>query len=220
MKDLYFFRLSNGAEGFWATPTSGFGHICDEQPLPYFKYKRKDISPRLGGEEDNYEYTKKIIPLPYGKLKKPWPIKQRIFNINRKRTNIYWRNFFKSNCSRDRLFLFYSQLNFIKIKNSFLGESPLLNFERKFILKKNNLRVLDTIKFKHNLSFDYLLVNPLIKQDFDYSNILKIKTSLKPNKIISFKSSTGPAIYSSHQINNCNFSKGDELNTNIYYEFL
>ena len=66
-------------EGFWAVPTSGYGHICDEQPLPYLRKNNSDLSPRMGGEEGKNNYTEQIIPLPYGKLLKDWPIRQRFF---------------------------------------------------------------------------------------------------------------------------------------------
>ena len=220
MKDICFFRLSNKVEGFWANPTSGFGNICDEQPLPYFKLKNYDISPRLGGEVGKNLYNEKIIPLPYGKLKNSWPIKQRFFNLRRKKTNLYWKRIFESNCPSNKLFLFYSQLNYKIKKRSFIGQCPIMIFKRKFVIEGRNFKVFDKIIFKENISYEYLHINPLLKLNIDIKNVLDIKTSLKPNTKTEFQSSTGKAIYTSHRIDNCKFSKGDQLNTNIEYIFL
>ena len=220
MQDLSFFRLNNFVEGFWALPTSGFGNICDEQPLPYFKYKNIDISPRLGGELGQNNYDEKIIPLPYGKLKNVWPIKQRLFNLNRKRTNLYWKKFFENRCPKNKLFTFNSQLNFYFKNMDIYGYSPLINFIREFKIKENSLKVIDKIKFKKNLDFDYFIINPLIRLNLNEPDLMRIKTSLKHNMMINFRSSTGDAIYTSHRMNNCKFKKGNEIHTEIFYRFI
>ena len=220
MKDIAFIKLNNGLESFWALPTSGFGNFCDEQPLPYLKFKNIDISPRLGGEVGQNNYDEKVIPLPYGKLKNNWPIKQIIFNFKRKRTNLYWRNLFENRCPKNKLFFFNSQLNFYFKNKNIYGNSPLINFLREFKINEKNIKVIDKIKFKKNLEFDYLIVNPLIRLNFNSTNLLKIETSLKHNLKINFKSSTGDAIYTSHKINNCKFNKGNEIHTELLYKFL
>ena len=196
-------------EGFWVIPSSGFGHLCDEQPLPYLKQKYNDLTPRLGGELNINNYSEKIVPLPYGELKNDWPLRQRIFNLFRRKINIYWRNIFNSRCNKKKLFYFVEQLNYKEIKNGFLGSCPCLQMKRRFKVYENHIEVRDEIFFKKKLSFKYFNICPYIF--FEEEKLISIETSLKPNNKIHFSSSTGEAFFNSHTIKNVEFNRKDSL---------
>jgi hypothetical protein len=152
------FKLSKGIEGFWSVPTSGYGHTADEQPLPYMELGGVPLTPRFGGEEAFETSNNDSLPLPYGFLRDEWPIKQKIFNLFRRRINIYWRNLFKSRCRVDKKFLFIEQMNFEAMNFGFVGESPVARFERAFQINKTSIIVHDKIVLKQKISFQEFVV--------------------------------------------------------------
>ena len=219
MEDLRFFNLNNDIEGFWAKPGSGFGHICDEQPLPYLRSNNIDLSPRLGGEENENNYTTKVVPLPYGNLSQKWPLKQKIFNFFRKPINIYWRKFFISKCPKNKLFLFLDQLNYKITNYGFTGNCPLIFYERMFELGTFYIHVKDSITFKEDICFENLIINPVIRFKDEVDIPYKIKTSHELNTSFEFKSSSGEALWNGHKIHNCRFKKFEKINYTITYTF-
>ena len=204
-------------EGFWAIPTSGYGNVCDEQPLPYLRNKYGDLTPRLGGEINENNYSPEIVPLPHGKLTKKWPISQRFFNLNRRKINLYWKNIFKSKCNRKKIFLFFEQLNFRYVKNGFQGDCPLLIMKRFFNISNCNIIVEDEINFKEKIEFDYFHINPFIEIE---KNNLLIETSYKCNFKKNFKSSTGVGTFRSYLIKNCIFKKNESIKYNYKYNII
>ena len=218
MNEIKKIKYHNEIEGFWAVPTSGFGHLCDEQPLPYLRRKDQDLTPRLGGEINANNYSERIIPLPYGKLSGSWPKKQKFFNFTRRKINIYWKNIFKSRCNKERIFYFYDQLNYKGFKNGFEGKCPILTMKRIFQIEEKRILVKDIINFKENLEFNYFHLNPYIffksKKEF-----VKISTSNNTNYQESFKSSTGEGVFSSYLIKNCKFKKSEIIRYSYEYKF-
>ncbi len=205
----------NKTEGFWAIPTSGYGHLCDEQPLPYLRNNYGDLTPRLGGENNENNYSSEIIPLPYGKLTNKWPIIQRIFNINRRKINIYWRNIYKSRCNPERIFFFYDQLNYKPIENGFKGESPLVFIKRIFSVSKIDILIEDKIIFKENIKFDYFHLNSYLDLQNEY---IRIETTYDCNFFKRFKSSTGNAVFRSFIKRNCKFNKNQTIKYKYRYQ--
>ena len=205
----------NKTEGFWAIPTSGYGHICDEQPLPYLRNNYGDLTPRLGGENNENNYSSEIIPLPYGKLKNKWPTIQRIFNINRRKINIYWRYIYKSRCNSERIFFFYDQLNYKSIKNGFKGECPLVFFKRIFSVTKIDIIIQDEILFKKNIEFEYFHFNSYL--DLQSKNI-RIETTYECNFLKRFKSSTGNGVFRSFIKRDCIFKKNQIIKYKYRYQ--
>ena len=106
MHDLKRHQLADGVEAVWAVPSSGFGHVADELPLPFLTRSGLEQTPRFGGEESELISGQLSLPAPYGYLDRPWPWQQRLFNLPRRRANIYWRNLFLSRCNPQRFFSF------------------------------------------------------------------------------------------------------------------
>ena len=211
-----------GVEGFWSVPTSGFGHTADEQPLPFFEYKGVPLTPRYGADEEFQESNNDSIPLPYGTLASGWPLRQRFFNLSRRRINIYWRNFFRTRCRIDKRFLFIEQLTFKRIHSGFTGQSPMAQFERTFQKNKNTFLVKDTILFKKSVFFEEFCVTSF--PDIKFSShvgilSIKLKSDLNGALIRSkkIKSSTGTADIIERYYVKKVFNKNDVLN--IFYEY-
>lgn len=212
-------KLSNGVEIIWAVPLSGFGHVADEQPLPYLHINNNELTPRFGGEEANVESALPSLPLPFGKLSEDWPIRQKIFNASRKKVNIYWRNIFKSFCRRDRVFYFAEQLNYLSIKNGFLGESPVLSFKRTFQIKNNSIFVEDKIIFKVDIKFEEFFLCPWAEFPREKSfMVCFISSSLPVNYTKTIKSSSGQALWHANRVNDVFYKKGDIITWNYLYQ--
>lgn len=211
--------LSCGAEVFWLVPTGGFGHVADEQPMPFINNNNKLLTPRFGGEECHQESSIQSIPLPWGVLESDWPRKQRLFNFFRRRVNIYWRNLFDHFCRSDKYFYFSQQLNYAGLKNSFFGHSPMVDFQRTFVYRANSIEVKDVIRFKQNLRFkvfNYAMLPELPCKDIATPCV--IQCDVKSNKEMKCSSSTGPLIIKYKELTDVTFSKGYELNVNYQYD--
>lgn len=207
-------ELDNGAEAVWAVPLSGYGHVADEQPLPYIHYHGKELTPRFGGEESRYESSIASLPLPYGKLGDNWPIKQRLFNMSRKRMNIYWRNLFNSFCNREGNFYLLEQLLFRPIENGFIGKSPLFTFKREFLIE-DTIAVNDTLIAHADINFAHFHFAPYA-QIPDSLCLIKTNHSTNFEKVIA--SSTGSAVWRSDMQKNVKFKSGDVLTWQYLYQ--
>lgn len=212
---VYKEKLKCGAEVIWSVPLSGFGHVADEQPLPYIHFNGIELTPRYGAEEALIPSSIQSLPLPYGKLEKKWPIQQRLFNLTRKKINIYWRNLFTTFCRKDNTFYFLEQLNFTGNKNGFIGISPLLVFSRSFKFSNHGITVNDKIKFLKSIEFEYLHISPYA--EFLESNCeINVNLDINNDKVIS--SSTGKAIWKSNLLNNAKFKAGEEISWQYQYQ--
>ncbi|GIB53080.1 hypothetical protein VCSRO187_3472 [Vibrio cholerae] len=197
-------------DAVWATPLSGYGHLADEQPLPYIHMNGVEKTPRFGGEF----ISKKHIPLPMGVLKSNWPLKQRIFNLFRKRVNIYWREVFSSFSRADKYFYFYEQCRYKNTENGFLGSSPIIQFERSFFFEEDTILVKDHLAFKEKIEFHNLLIAQYCMSS---GSDIAIKSTRQPNFVLDFKSSTGSSKIFGTQLNNVVFYPGDEIEWQIHY---
>jgi len=212
-------QLADGTDVVWTVPLSGMGHVADEQPLPYLQRHGVELTPRFGGEEQNPQSGLTSLPLPYGYLANPWPWRQRLFNLPRRRINIYWRNIFKDATRSDRLFHFLTQLNFCETRDGFQGSSPSLIYQRAFTLGGNTIEVNDTIEFKENLHFAELYLCPWAELQTDEANDnCRIKTSMRANHSFSIDSSTGTANWNAHKVVAAKYKKGDRLNWAYSYQ--
>jgi hypothetical protein len=205
-------QLANGTEVVWATPLSGFGHVADEQPLPYLQRAGTELSPRFGGEESDSRCNIASLPMPYGRLATPWPWEQRLFNISRRRVNVYWRNVARSMCRDDLMFFFIEQLKYRATESGFAGVCPLLSYRRNFAINHNTVVVVDAITFKRSMRFNHIFLCPWV--DFlknDSSIRCTIEPSLSPNYKKEIKSSTGTSSWNAKKILNPQFEAGQTL---------
>lgn len=212
---VYKETLKCGAEVVWSVPLSGFGHVADEQPLPYIHFNGIELTPRYGGEEALTSSSIQSLPLPYGKLKKKWPIQQRLFNLTRKKINIYWRNIFATFCKNDNIFHFLEQLNFIGNQKGFIGVSPLLVFSRSFEFNNDGVTVNDKIKFLKNIEFEYFYLSTYAEFPNSFCKI-QVNQDTNNDKVIS--SSTGKAIWKAKLLNNVKFKAGEEVSWQYQYQ--
>ncbi|NOH45056.1 hypothetical protein F0259_14750 [Vibrio cyclitrophicus] len=212
---VYKEKLKCGAEVIWSVPLSGFAHVADEQPLPYIHCNGVELTPRFGGEEALTASSVESLPLPYGKLKKNWPIKQRLFNLTRKKINIYWRNIFATFCRNDKIFYFLEQQKFTGNKGGFVGVSPLLVFSREFKFADNRIIVNDKITFLKNIEFEYFHISPYAELSTSFCEI-KANQDINNEKQIS--SSTGKAVWKSKLLNNVKFNAGEEITWQYLYQ--
>ncbi|CBL44186.1 hypothetical protein HDN1F_06030 [gamma proteobacterium HdN1] len=211
-------QLTNGTDVIWAVPLSGMGHTADEQPLPYLHWRGEELTPRYGGEESLPGSSIKSLPLPYGFLASTWPWRQRIFNLPRRRINIYWRNIFRDATRKDRLFHFIEQLKYSETEEGFIGNSPSLSYQRTFTLEENLIIVNDTIIFKDRLHFSELYLCPWADfQNDHHGPRCRIQPSLTPNHSNPIKSSTGSAQWHAHKLLNVEYDKGDQVGWNYTY---
>lgn len=212
-------QLSNGVQVIWSTPLSGFGHIADEQPLPYLHSNNIELTPRFGGEEQCESSGIDSIPLPYGKLTNTWPWRQRLFNLLRRRVNIYWRNILQSRCRSDRYFYIIEQLKFKEVIDGFVGYSPVLDFYRSFVFQDNEIIVNDKIIFNMTVAFDEFYACPWAEFDsYNSEMYCQITPSLIGNYRFPIQSSSGNAIWHAHKMNNVQFNKGEILSWNYQYQ--
>lgn len=167
MKGVVTKSLANGAEMVWAVPTGGFGHAADEQPLPYIRYKGCSVTPRYGGDESFSDAGYASLPLPRFTLVDPWPLRQKLFNLFRKRINIYWRNLFASVCRKNGDFFFGEQLNYKLVKDGFYGKSPVVLHIRTFEVLKSQIRIIDVLEFKMQVELRCMVVaNGFVENQF------------------------------------------------------
>jgi len=212
---VYKEKLKCGAEVIWSVPLSGFAHVADEQPLPYIHFNGVELTPRYGGEESLVASSIESLPLPYGKLKKNWPIKQKIFNLTRKKINIYWRNIFTTLCRSDKMFYFLEQLKFNGSRDGFVGVSPILVFSREFKFTDDSIIVNDKISFLKSVEFEYFHLSPYAMLPASCCEIL-LSQNINNEKEIS--SSTGKAIWKSKLINNVKFNAGEKIEWQYLYQ--
>lgn len=137
----------------WAIPTSGYGHLADEQPLPYIHCAGFELTPRFGGEASWPECAPQTLGMPWGILKQPWPIAQRLFNFPRRSVNLYWREFRRSRNDKNGQFLFLNQLDYKRLDEGFLGRSPVVKFRRHFMVEARRVAVHDLIDVLSTLHF-------------------------------------------------------------------
>lgn len=215
MTTIYKRKMQCGAEAIWSVPLAGYGHVADEQPLPYIHHNGIEITPRFGGEEALTEASICSIPLPYGKLKGEWPLKQKLFNLMRKRINIYWRNIFSTFCRADRLFYFLEQLKYSGDVKGFKGVSPSLIFSREFEFAGNTVVVTDKVHFLMDMDFEYLHLSPYASFSESLCDI-SVNSSINHEKNIS--SSTGKAIWKSLLQKNVTYNLGDEITWQYQYQ--
>jgi hypothetical protein len=207
----------------WATPTSGFGHVDDEQPLPYVHHNGNELTPRFGGEESILGCKPSTIGLPFGVLDQPWPIVQDLFNLPRRRINIYWREIFHSCSNQNGDFIFLQQLNFKPVTKGFIGISPLLHFYRQFTMGKNSIQVEDCITFKHKLRFS--VFHPVVLPLFtdwhigNHGTYRLINTNFKLQQYGEQQSSSGCATVWSEQLESCSFQAGERLERSYTYHW-
>lgn len=197
-------------EAIWATPLSGYGHISDEQPLPYIHMSGKEMTPRFGGEN----VSLKDLPLPYGVISSNWPLKQRIFNLFRKRINIYWRELFKSFTRKDNLFSLYQQCNFYQTSTGFKGVSPVVEFERIFTFSDYRIDIIDTLTFLTKMDFSEFIYCNFSE---NIESLIKITSSENLNFTSSFTSSTGEAHIKGVKLENISFLSGESLQCHLQY---
>src|SRR6266702_2984118 len=159
-------RLDEQTDVVWATPTSGYGHAADEQPLPYVHRAGEELTPRFGGEEGIACCAPESVGLPRGVLADLWPLAQRWFDLGRRPVNRDWRNVLRSRSRRDRRFLFAHQLDFRPTGEGYAGHCPLLSFERRFLVRPGAVRVEDAIAFLRPVRFSMLdlVVVPLFAE--------------------------------------------------------
>ncbi|MDO6527448.1 hypothetical protein Q4519_17345 [Motilimonas sp. 1_MG-2023] len=199
---------------FWATPTGGFGHIADEQPLPFIFDSECQYTSRYGGEESNEQSGIKSLPLPWGRLKQSLSLQQWLNNFLKRKVNIYWRNLFSSFSNNNEHFFFLTQLNYKTLNDGFVGRSPMVDFKRSFTVNAGVLQVQDDIFFKSNMCFEFfnyaILPRPL------NSNIEQL-CDVSPNKEMIISSASGSTMLDFKQLANVSFSKGDKLSVNYSY---
>jgi hypothetical protein len=158
-------RIGDAASVMWAVPTSGYGHVADEQSLPFITDSGEELTPRLGGEPD--QCPSDAIGLPWGKLSHAWPWRQRMHNWPRRALNRYWREVFQSRNRHDGRFLFWEQLNYRRLPDGFQGDSPMVTHQRAFKVAARHVEVLDELTFKQAVHFEQLVLLALpLHQDW------------------------------------------------------
>lgn len=209
------------AMAIWAVPLSGFGHVADEQPMPYIQRDGQSLTPRFGGEEDCDATGLASLPIPYGKLRSPWPYAQRLFNFPRRRANIYWRLAFRSRSRADGMFFFAEQLNYNSTLEGFRGRSPVFSFSRRFIADGREIVVMDELCVKRSISFEYLLLCPWAEfEDRKIHNVCQIVPSLPANHALTIQSSTGTAVLRAHRLDNVTLDAGEMWAWHVRYKLL
>lgn len=205
-------QLVDGTDVIWAVPLSGMGHVADEQPQPYLQRCGIELTPRFGGEENHQQSGMTSLPLPYGYLATKWPWRQRLFNLPRRRVNIYWRNIFKNATRGDHLFHFLEQLEYFETSHGYQGNSPSVSYQRSFMLTPKTVEVNDVIEFKDNLHFSELYLCPWAEfQANDMTTKCQIMPSMAANHSRPISSSTGAAIWHAHKVLDVKYKKGDRL---------
>lgn len=205
-------QLADGTDVIWTVPLSGMGHVADEQPQPYLQRSGLELTPRFGGEERHPQSGLTSLPFPYGYLTHQWPWRQRLFNLPRRRVNIYWRNLFKDPTRADRLFHFLEQLEYCETGHGYRGSSPSVNYQRSFKLTANTIEVNDAIEFKDKLHFSELYLCPWAEfQANDMNSQCLVVPSMVANHSHPISSSTGTAIWHAHKLIDVKYKKGDRI---------
>lgn len=208
----------------WATPTSGFGHLSDEQPLPYIHHQGVAITPMVGGDASLPDCGPATLGLPFGLLSQQWPVAQRLFNLTRRPINLYWRNVFKSRCSSDQLFYLHQQLHFTATPSGFRGACPLMQFERSFAVTAGRVHVTDILLFRKTLKFERfaLVVLPLFSEwRINGKTLPVLETTgfeLQPSGLQ--RSAAGTATLWLEQMSQKTFVAGDLLQREYSYRWL
>ena len=209
----------------WATPTSGYGHDADEQPLPYLHVGSLELTPRFGGEPGSLPLAFQAVGLPYGFLGTGWPVSQRMFNTPRRRVNLYWKELLRSRCPKDGCFLFRDQLAFKATAEGFRGDSPLISFRRSFRVGAGVIEVRDSISFKVDLRFEpfFPLTIPLFPEwsiGTDSPRSLNLSESLGLVCAGDAISPTGRVILWQESIQNLSAQKGETLSRAYFYRWM
>jgi hypothetical protein len=207
----------------WATPTSGYGHVADEQPLPYVQRAGIELTPRFGGEETLAYCSSETVGLPHGILATSWPLKQRCFNLPRRAMNLYWRNILQSRTLPNRRFLFMHQLDFKPLPDGFIGHCPMVCFERRFIFESTGVRVEDMLIFRQNIRFSqfYPIVIPLFEEwSIDSVSPFRLEyTGFQLEQFGMQLSSAGTAILWVERIRDAVFVSGESLKRSYTYRW-
>lgn len=210
-------------EALWATPTSGYGHVSDEQALPRILERGLDLTPGMSGEP--VHCPPEIIGLPQGRLNQPWPWRQRLFNVPRRSVNRYWRELFESRCRPDGTFRFWEQLDFVQVPGGFVGQSPAAVFRRQFRLSGRTLTVEDVVEFRIALRFsEFSMLNMPLFEDWTIqtpsARWLEVETD-QPGEWLSnrFSSSTGHAVLWRHQTFSVEYDRGQVIRSRCTYHF-
>ena len=207
----------------WATPSSGYGHVADEQPLPYVHRAGIELTPRFGGEESSPGCRPEITGLPSGVLAQPWPVAQRVFNLSRRTVNRYWRNLLRSRTPRGPEFLFIHQLDFRPIVDGYIGTCPLLRFRRQIGVADSCIRVDDDLLFRRQMQFSVLdlVVVPLFpdwRTDREGSRRLECD-GFRVKPLCPQESSAGCATVWVERLVNVSFGVGDRVKRRYTYRW-
>ena len=217
------YRIDATTDVLWATPTSGYGYVADEQPLPYVHRAGIELTPRFGGEETIACCAFETVGLPHGILATSWPVVQRWFNLPRRAVNLYWRNILQSRTRPDRRFLFMHQLDFKPIPDGFIGHCPMACFERRFIFESAGVRVEDMLTFRLNIRFSqfYPVVIPLFEEwSIDSSSPLRLEcTGFQLEPCGMQQSSSGMAILWVERLRDVVFAAGERLERSYTYRW-
>jgi hypothetical protein len=196
---------------FWAVPTSGFGEPCDEQPLPLVVGPDGAETPRYGGQAGWEGTGWETLPLPSGRLAQPWPLSQRLFNLPRRRVNLYWRHVFRSRTPADGQFLFATQLSFRATPSGFAGRCPLVRFGRQFRLEDEAIRVVDRMRFRRRLRFATFTPVVIALLPETPERVCLEVDGFRLAQIGDIRSSTGDAVLWGERLEDVCFSRGDEI---------
>lgn len=229
--------LGDGVVAAWGVPLSGYGVTADEQPLPYVCDEGRELTPRYGGEAGCVGTGVDTLPLPSGVLSQRWPARQRLFNLARRRVNLYWRNLFRSCCSTDGTFHFVEQLTFGEAASGFRGRSPIVEFSRVFTFGRLEIRVADRIRFRRPLHFS--VFHPVVVALFPECEVRLNGATVTPGQTVddagtgaTFEcagfdlspqgevvSSTGRATLWKETVENVSFHRGDEVQRHYSFAF-
>lgn len=223
MRQLQIERLPEGVEVLWAVPTSGYGHVADEQALPRILDQGLELTPSMSG--DPTQCPPDIIGLPHGKLNQAWPMRQRLFNLPRRSVNLYWREAFQSRCRSDGHFRFWEQLDFQAVPGGFRGRSPVAKFDRQFRLSTRSLIVDDVIEFRSALRFsEFSLLNLPLFDDWTLqvpsARWVKVESDVAGEwSNHRFSSSTGRAALWCLRTFEAGYDRGQVIRSRCTYHF-
>lgn len=216
-------RIDSRTDVIWATPTSGYAHLADEQPLPYIYRNGFPLTPMFGGEGSQAECGCEVLGLPFGTLAQPWHVAQRIFNFPRRSINLYWRNIFKTRCRSDRKFYFYEQLDYETASAGYRGHCPLLQFDRYFEMTDGCIHIEDRTRFSENVGFSVFTcaVIPLFEDwglgDLEPKSLKYHGGELRCTGVQ--RSAAGMAVVWTESMSDVEFVAGFELMRSYTYRF-
>lgn len=217
------YKAGSCTDVVWATPTSGYAHIADEQPLPYIYRSGMALTPMFGGEGSQPECGCEVLGLPFGALAQRWPFAQWFFNFPRRSINLYWRNIFKTRCRSDRVFYFHEQLDYETTPAGYLGRCPLLQFERHFEVMDGCVHVEDRTRFSRNVRFSVYTcaVIPLF-EDWGLGVLRPKSLEYRGGELRRSgvqRSAAGTAIVWTELMSDVEFVAGSELSRSYTYRF-